>query len=216
VHPALAYIARRRWRVIDRCFELPEKSVAASSRHSWRQVGSHDGTTARYTLTSSIDQFSELAYHQHMGVKLSFAGALAVVISVACGSSNGNGNGSGGSDCESACAHAASACPSQFQDQAKCNSGCATLTPGQIACLRTDTACNLLESCVGDSAYVARTGAPSAQCQTACAHAGQVCPQQFQDQAKCVNGCQTVVSPGQAACLGVETTCDRLVACVGE
>jgi hypothetical protein len=140
--------------------------------------------------------------------------AFSCMPSVSC--SDGGGGSSGGTDCSSACAHAASACPDQFRDQAKCRGACPSLTPGQVACLRTDTACDLLESCVGDAPHVAGTGAPSAQCQKACAHAGQVCPEQFQDQAKCMNGCQTVVSPGQAACLAVEETCATLVACVGE
>jgi hypothetical protein len=144
-----------------------------------------------------------------------FTVAVVAMLSASCGSSNSGGSSSR-LDCNSACSHAASACPDQFRDQEKCRGGCASLTPGQVACLRTDLTCDLLQSCVGDGAHVAGTGAPAAQCQKACAHAGEVCPEQFQDQAKCNNGCQMVASPGQAACLGVETTCDTLVACVGE
>lgn len=134
---------------------------------------------------------------------------------LACSSGN-KSDGGGGGDCTSACAHAEAACPDQFSDRAKCESGCAQLSRGQIACLAVDVTCDLLESCVGDGPFVSQAGgATQAQCRNACAHAASECPDQFSDRAKCETGCSQI-SPGQAACLSVEVGCDPLTRCVGE
>jgi hypothetical protein len=147
---------------------------------------------------------------------------LLLVLAIACSSSSGGGGqgGQGGSSsstqCSNACAHAAAVCPDQFHDTAKCASACPALTPGQVACLGVDITCDFLQRCVGEGGGTATGGgATQAECQQACAHAASVCPDQFHDTAKCESACPQM-SPGQAACLSVEASCDLLVACVGE
>jgi hypothetical protein len=131
------------------------------------------------------------------------------------GSGGAGGSGPGGS-CQTSCAHAAAVCPDQFHDTAKCESACPQLSPGQVACLGADINCDFLQRCVGEGGGTATGGgATPAQCQNACGHAANVCPDQFHDTAKCEGACPQM-SPGQAACLSVEATCDLLVACVGE
>jgi len=145
-----------------------------------------------------------------------FSTVLAFIV-VACGSSStGTGGSQSSAECQSACSHAAGVCPGQFHDTAKCESGCSQVSPGKIACLNAENSCDFLQRCVGEGGSTATGGgATDAQCNDACAHAAQVCPAQFSDMAKCTGACPQT-SPGQAACLMLEATCDLLVACVGE
>lgn len=142
-------------------------------------------------------------------VCLFLAGSLAV----GCSSSTGNGGVS--KQCQDACNRAAQLCPSQYHDQAKCQSGCSTGSPGEIACFSVEQTCDLLQKCTGEggggAAGSGATATPQ-QCQSACQHAAQVCPDQFHDTAKCENGCLQA-TPGPAACLQAETTCALLELC---
>ncbi|MBX3129146.1 MAG: hypothetical protein KF718_20685 [Polyangiaceae bacterium] len=146
-----------------------------------------------------------------------FHGLVSVAsLAFALSCSSGGSSGGGGGDCARACAHAAAVCPDQFSNRDKCESGCSQLSPGQVACLGVDTTCALLESCVGDGPFVDQAGgATTAQCQQACSHAAARCPEQFSDQTKCQSGCAQI-SPGQAACLSVESSCALLTRCVDE